>query len=89
MGGFRLRKKTQAVHATGAELVDPKYLGAQEVPAISEGQRESGQVERETVRLTLAVPRVLHKRLKLAAVQQELSIVSLVSGWIEERTVAA
>jgi hypothetical protein len=47
------------------------------------------EVGRGTVRLTLAMPRALHMRLKLVAVRQERSIVSLVSGWIEERTVAA
>lgn len=67
-----------------------------EMVASGEGQREpllrpqAAQVLRgETVRLTLAVPRPLHTRLKLAAVRQERSIVSLVSAWIEEQTVLA
>lgn len=54
-------------------------------PQASEEPRRDGR--RGTVRLTLSVPRQLHTRLKLAAVRQERSIVSLVSGWIEERTV--
>lgn len=75
MAGFMMRKK-----ADMAGMADEPKAQKRLVQLLNEKKGE-------TVRLTLAVPRSLHTRLKLAAVRQELSIVSLVSGWIEEKTV--
>ena len=75
MGGLMLRKKSMVVM---------NKVGTQERETDAAGD-DGGK---GTVRLTLAVPRSLHTRLKLAAVRQERSIVSVVSGWIEEKTVA-
>ena len=100
MAGFRLTKKVrddQGVAALGAVVTESGAQGTaggegaqpllRRPPLVArEPERAEG---RGTVRMTLAVPRQLHTRLKLAAVRQERSIVSLVSGWIEERTVAA
>lgn len=85
MARFRLKKKTKGgqveeeIQGGAIEAVTPVQPHAAKVPQVG--------VERGTVRLTLAVPRSLHTRLKLVAVRQEQSIVSLVSGWIEEKTV--
>ena len=99
MAGFRLTKKVlddQGEAALGGVVTES---GSQEtvggegappllrrLPLVVRGPERAAI--RGTVRLTLAVPRQLHTRLKLAAVRQERSIVSLVSGWIEERTSA-
>ena len=70
----------------GGAVVGQLQAPRRQLPLSVPAGQESG---RRTVRLTPAVPRELHRRLKLAAVRQERSIVSLVSGWIEERTAAA
>jgi predicted HicB family RNase H-like nuclease len=102
MGGFVLRKKAREVQDTEeAQEVGVTEAGSQEEAVENVVQRETllraqeakappqGVEGRGTVRMTLEVPRSLHTRLKLAAVRQERSIVSLVSAWIEERTVVA
>lgn len=65
-----------------------QMAGLQEELPLQRRGAAAGGLKGETVRLTLAVPRALHRQLRLAAADQERTIVSLVSGWIEEKTAA-
>lgn len=38
----------------------------------------------ETARLSLSIDRALHRRLKMEAVRQDRTIISLIESWIEE-----
>ncbi len=38
----------------------------------------------ETARLSLSINRALHRRLKMEAVRQDRTIISLIESWIEE-----
>ena len=94
MAGLRLGRRAREV--VGVAVAQEVVGGGAVVGQLREPRSQStltapsGQGDdRRTVRLTMAVPRELHRRLKLAAVRQERTIVSLVSGWIEERTAAA
>ena len=96
MRGFQLKKKSRARKRLRGKSKWNRRHYSQQFRLLLRCRRCCGhrrqrcldRGEHRTVRLTLAVPRSLHTRLKLATVQQKRSIVSLVSGWIEERTVA-
>ena len=95
MAVFQLRKKAKEEQEAEENQWGAQELGVETIapvqpllpPQTAKLPRQGGECG--TVRLTMAVPRSLHTRLKLAAVRQERSIVSLVSGWIVEKTVVA
>lgn len=92
MAGFRIDKKVRAEQDKGAEAGAVVRLPCSAAAAGGEVSQRGTQPRQEqgrsTVRLTFSVPQELHMRLKLAAVRQGQTIVSLVSGWIAEQTAA-
>lgn len=90
--GYRIGKKQREERSgDGTESAVVSSAGSV-VTAGGEVSEEAAQPRQESrrsmVRLTLNVPRQLHTGLRLAAVRQERSVVSLVTEWIEERIVA-
>jgi hypothetical protein len=78
--GFRLGKKSQG---TGQDPVNDEG-GKGEVL-----RQEQSPVRRptgDTVRMSFRLPQELHTRLRLESVRRGLTIVGLVSGWVEAHT---